>query len=127
MDPTALVLKMKVKRFRTAFKFIVPMLRRTFVYFLRKLLSYCTLTIFLQVNAFWISRFIGFWIASLELTSLLWTWFRSRKRQHFWIPETKTLPPACLVSSSIGRHRYVQLKVLKVRRYSKNLQQKPHH
>lgn len=108
------IISMRVKRLTAAYKFLVPIVKGTLWYVLRKLLCFFTLSAFIQINVFWIARVIGLYIASIESVLLLWKWLRSKNRRHFWVPETKSLPPGFLVSSSIGRHRYTQLKDVKL-------------
>lgn len=79
----------------------------------QKLFSFLSFAYFKRLAALIAIRVIGLGLASLQCIFLGISWLRANeeRRQSFWKPKERLSVPACLISPTLGRHSYVQLKV----------------
>ena len=93
------------------YSFALPLVKQATSSILRKFRNFYTLPTVKQLLILSAVNIVGLILSVLQLTRLLWIWFISNDRKYFWIPKERTSPPACLMESSLGRHRYAQLQV----------------
>ncbi|KAI9557047.1 Epoxide hydrolase 4 [Daphnia sinensis] len=97
--------------------FFLPILKITIISIWRRLLNRLnipTVKIDRQLFTLLFALLVGYNLALVQLCILLWAWLTSKDRLHFWKPKERSSPPTCLVSSSLGRHCYVQLQGIRL-------------